>query len=276
MRCNLSCPECYVSEYINMPNRKDEIDLSLAKIEELAQNLDFEGVYLTGGEPLAHPEIYDVINYFYLNNKKIYIATNALLLTDNMIEFISDKNIDLLISVRDEYREIFSVVNKLTSRGIKVSCYHLPDEASPELLYDFIKECPHVDDYKLLYNSKNPPDSKKWFSMLEEIYFKIKDSAKNKNIIVELGFLPANHALVKEEKRGGFDRIQINTEGEIYSCPLLAEKRGVNICSKETCPVLSKDMDDDLFKSVCCFLVTSLETSLKLWVYGRSRYEKKI
>lgn len=273
-RCNLSCPECYVLEYINIPNNKNKIDLSLSNMKKVVGELNFETVYLTGGEPFSHPEICDIIDYFYSNNKKIQIATNGLLLNDYLINFISGKDIDLLISLRSEYKEVFNIVNKLSERGIKVICYHLPEETSPELLYEFMEKCYFVNDYKLLYNSKNPPSPEKWFTELANIYSKIKYISYNKNIVVELGFLPANHIVSKDEKRGGFNRIQISTEGDIYCCPLLAEKRESNVCSVETCPILLKNVGDAYFTSICCFLVTSLENALKVWVHGRRQYEK--
>lgn len=272
-RCNLSCPECYILEYINTQNNKNQIDLSLIDIKNIVQNLDFDTVYLTGGEPFCHPEIRDIINHFFYSNKKIQIATNGLLLNNDLINFISNKNIDLLISLRSEYKEIFKIVNKLKDYKIKVSCYHLPEKTSPELLYEFMNKCDFVNDYKLLYNSKNPPTPEKWFTELANIYLKIKNISQNKNINVELGFLPKNHIISKDQKRGGFNRIQINTEGDIYCCPLLAEKKEINVCSMDTCPILMKKIDDDCFTSICCFLVTSLENAIKVWLYGKKNSE---
>ena len=54
-------------------------------MKSLIEDLPFDGVYLTGGEPFMHPDIKEIINYFFNSGKKISIATNGLLLNEKMI-----------------------------------------------------------------------------------------------------------------------------------------------------------------------------------------------
>lgn len=268
-RCNLTCPECYVYKHINTLNRMNKMDLSFSEIRSITNMLPYKEVYLTGGEPFLHPEIQEIINYFYGLGKKIYIATNALLLDECRMRFLEGKNISLLVSLRDTHREVFAIVNKLIAMKIDVECYYLPnnnDEAS--ILSDFIQSCPLVTDYKILYNSKNSPTSQQWFSCLEKIYFEIKDKVKDKNIIVELGYLPFNHPIAQEARRGAIDRVNISTEGSLYSCPLLLNQGIAEKCTPNTCPVISQHVEDDCFKSICCFLETTLNKALQIYLYG--------
>lgn len=273
-RCNLHCPFCYVYEYVNQKNNDMKIDLSLDQIKQTVNLSSIDGVYLTGGEPFMHPNVKEIINYFFENGKKINIATNGLLLNDEMFQFLSHKNITLLISLRDEYSETFQIINKLKAYDIEVVCYHLPSNTSPELLSRLILDCPSVKKIKLLYDSKSPKRASEWFKLLYEIYRKLKLNIEDIQITVEIGFLPKKNVIASDERRGAFDRIQISTEGLYYYCPLLVSKtKGRRElppvkCHPDICPILSKRLDDEKFSSVCCFLVTSLENAIMIGKYG--------
>lgn len=273
-RCNLHCEFCYVHDLVNKKNNDLHLDLSLEKIKKLVDFSAVEGVYLTGGEPFMHPDIKEIINYFFENGKKINIATNALLLNEEMFRFLNHKNITLLISLREEYSETFRIINQLKDFDIEVICYHLPSDTSPDILLKLVSECPSVKKIKLLYDSKSPKKAPEWFAILHKIYNKIKVYAGHIDIIVEIGFLPRNNVLALDERRGAFDRIQISTEGRYYYCPLLVSNTEGRMelppikCQPDTCPVLSKKLDDESLTSVCCFLVTSLENAIKVGKYG--------
>jgi len=273
-RCNLHCSYCYVYDFVNKKNRDMKMDLSLEEIKKKVNLSSIDGVYLTGGEPFMHPNITEIIEYFFNNGKKINIATNGLLLNEEMIRFLNHKNITLLISLREDYGETFRIINQLKFLEIEVICYHLPSNESPDILSKLILECPTVKKIKLLYDSKSPKKATEWFEILYEIFCKVNSYMKDIEITVEIGFLPKKNAIAVDERRGAFDRIQISTEGLYYYCPLLvSDTEGKNElpplkCSPETCPILSKKLDDESFSSVCCFLVTSLENAIKVGKYG--------
>ena len=273
-RCNLHCPYCYVSGFINQKNSHEKMDLSLVEIKNLVHLEKIDSVYLTGGEPFMHPEIMQIIDYFHNYGKIINIASNGLLINDQMIVFLREKKVKLLISVREEYEETFKVINKVTSAGIDVECYHLPVKNSPYILTKLLDECPAVTKIKLLYDSQKPKKAKEWFGLLFDIYNSMK-LKKNAEITVETAFLPKTNVIAQSEGRGAFDRIQISTEGEYYYCPLLVSKvdgssnSTPSKCNKAICPVLSLKLDEEKLSSVCCFLVSSLENAVKIGKYGR-------
>lgn len=273
-RCNLHCTYCYVYDFVNQKNRKEKMDLSFEQIKQKINLSMIDGVYLTGGEPFMHPEIKKIINYFFENSKKINIATNALLLDDDILHFMSNKNITLLVSLRDEYKETFQIINKLKDFGIEVICYHLPSSTSPFVLSKLILECSSIKKIKLLYDSKSPKRAPEWFELLYEIYRKLRTEIENIEIIVEIGYLPKKNVIATDERRGAFDRIQVSTEGVYYYCPLLVSHTEGTMelppikCQPDICPILSKNLDDEKFSSVCCFLVTSLENAIKIGKYG--------
>lgn len=273
-RCNLHCEYCYVSDFINKENNNLKLDLPLNKIKSIVKQSSIKSVYLTGGEPFMHPEIREIISYFTNLDIKINIATNALLITENMCHFLNNKNITLLISLREVYDFTFHVIKMIEQYNIDIVCYHIPKDDSPSLLYKLMEECPSVKKVKLLYDSKNPKFPKEWFGLLNNIYKKLESRFDNLYIDVEVAFVPKSNIIAKDERRGAFDRVQVSTEGFFYYCPLLVNKvKGatsmqINKCNPKICPILSKKMDNEKYASVCCFLVSSLRNAILIGRYG--------
>lgn len=273
-RCNLHCEYCYVYDYINQKNSNMMLDLSLEKITTIVRSSSVETVFLTGGEPFMHPEIRDIIDYFSYLGVKINIATNGLLLDEQMCQFLSHKNVTLLISLREKCDEAFRIMNLLDTHKIEVICYHIPRSDSPKLLSKLLLDCPSVKKIKLLYDSKNPKGSSEWFALLYVIYNSLKTSLDSIDVDVEISFLPQTNIVAKDKRRGAFDRIQVSTEGLFYYCPLLVCNTVGSIdlsvpkCNPQICPVLSKHLDDEKYASICCFLVSSLEDAIKIGKYG--------
>ncbi|MDD5728857.1 MAG: radical SAM protein [Victivallales bacterium] len=80
--CNLACPDCINRELLNQGF------FSRDRIRELAGEMVDAGVkavvLIGGGEPLIHPEIDWVIEYFGRNGVKIGITTNGLLIDKHL------------------------------------------------------------------------------------------------------------------------------------------------------------------------------------------------
>ncbi|MCL2718852.1 MAG: radical SAM protein [Lachnospiraceae bacterium] len=76
-KCNLNCTYCTARKLIRNPK-----DLELEKIKELKEKVMlFDYIVFCGlGEPFAHKNIYEVIDYFY--DKKLIIVTNGSILID--------------------------------------------------------------------------------------------------------------------------------------------------------------------------------------------------
>lgn len=273
-RCNLRCPYCYVSDFINQKNKHGKLDLSLDEIRELVPLGEMDGVYLTGGEPFMHPEIREIVDYFRSAGKMVNIASNGLLIDEQMISFLSEKKVKLLISVREKVEDAIAIINKVGSADISIECYHLPVKNSPSILSSLIDQCHIVHKIKLLYDSQNPKKAAEWFGLLYDIYKAMKQFDDAVEIYVETAFLPKANIIAKSERRGAFDRLQISTEGEFYYCPLLVShvdgcsKAQPTKCTPDICPVLSQKIDDEKLSGVCCFLVSSLENAIKIGKYG--------
>ncbi|MDE5696474.1 MAG: radical SAM protein, partial [Lachnospiraceae bacterium] len=81
--CNLKCKHCSRKNLLNLESAGFFVNWKEI-IDELAFNGVFQ-IFLTGGEPLLHPEILEIIEYIKSKNIFIAILTNGLFLTDELI-----------------------------------------------------------------------------------------------------------------------------------------------------------------------------------------------
>ena len=105
-RCNLNCSHC-----MNRPDSKKQ-ETSLDKIDELFKRFsqhDVEKIYLTGGEPMLHKSIYDIVRLCKkYDTFSFVITTNGLLLTEELMRIIEDQgNVTLQFSVDGVSKETY-------------------------------------------------------------------------------------------------------------------------------------------------------------------------
>jgi len=81
--CNLACRHCWLSpklqsEKITYPSLEIELFKSIV---EQAKPLGLTAVKLTGGEPLMHPRIHDILEIIKTQDLSLCIETNGVLCT---------------------------------------------------------------------------------------------------------------------------------------------------------------------------------------------------
>ncbi len=83
-RCNLSCEGCgRIREYRNIIDRMLTMEECLAAVDEAGAPV----VCITGGEPLLHPEIEEIVRGTVARKRFVYFSTNGLLLKENLSKF---------------------------------------------------------------------------------------------------------------------------------------------------------------------------------------------
>jgi hopanoid biosynthesis associated radical SAM protein HpnH len=83
-RCNLACAGCgRIREYKDVIDQMLTVDECLAAVDESGAPV----VPLTGGEPLIHPNIDQIIYGIIARKRFIYLCTNGLLLEDSLRNF---------------------------------------------------------------------------------------------------------------------------------------------------------------------------------------------
>lgn len=77
--CNLSCRHCWIDPGRHRPGDDGRVlDPGLLKsVVEQAGPMGLKGVKLSGGEPLIHPQILDILEYLRTRNLAVQIETNG-------------------------------------------------------------------------------------------------------------------------------------------------------------------------------------------------------
>lgn len=150
--CNLSCKHCYAKSGVKKDN-----EMTLTEIMELimqAKKCGTRFITLTGGEPLIHPAIFEIVQCIKEQGIKISIATNGLLLNKNTIQKMRVLGVDRVqISLEGARREtndyirgngsfeyiVNEVIPELLHKGLFVALSFTPTEANFEEVEEFIE-----------------------------------------------------------------------------------------------------------------------------------------
>lgn len=93
-KCNLSCRGCgRIREYKDILNKI----LSVEECVDAARQAQAPVVSITGGEPLLHPEIKEIISNLIGENFFVYLCTNGLLLEDFIGEIKPDHRLSIVV-----------------------------------------------------------------------------------------------------------------------------------------------------------------------------------
>jgi radical SAM protein with 4Fe4S-binding SPASM domain len=86
--CNLRCRHCWIApKYQSEGNTYPALDLDLFKsIIEQAKLLGLTGVKLTGGEPLLHPAINEILEHIQTEDLRLTVETNGVLCVAELAE----------------------------------------------------------------------------------------------------------------------------------------------------------------------------------------------
>ncbi len=106
-QCNLRCKYCYVENFGSQPLMSEKT--AQKAVDFITEFTDIEGFGISfyGGEPLLNfPVIQSTIEYALKAGEKkgfpevkFHVATNGTLMTDDMIEYFADYNIDVMLSI---------------------------------------------------------------------------------------------------------------------------------------------------------------------------------
>lgn len=91
-RCNLACAYCNEYDDVSKPVPIDEMIRRIDKLAELGSSV----VACSGGEPLMHPEIYDIFKRIRHHGMMAGLITNGYYLTKERIEKLNDAGLEYL------------------------------------------------------------------------------------------------------------------------------------------------------------------------------------
>lgn len=233
--CNLKCKHCFLSCNPKFTNK------SFLHIDKVKQTLDatrgenIRNIYLTGGEPLLHPEINNILR-LCLRRCNTTILTNGTMLNDKKVRFLrqleDNYNFEIIFRVSlDHYDEIIN--DRIRTRG------HFRKAISGIqnlIKYEFNPIISTVN-----YDNRDDDELKSGFRELfdsigfetEDINYKIIPPIKTGEYALNYGkyqddeFVDCNS--LKNANTDNFDckTSRIITQDGVYSCPALAtDSRG--------------------------------------------------
>jgi SynChlorMet cassette radical SAM/SPASM protein ScmF len=84
--CNLRCRHCWIApKYQSEGQPKPALDFDLFRsIVEQAKPLGLSGVKLTGGEPLLHSQIHEILEFVRISGLRLTVESNGLLCTPEL------------------------------------------------------------------------------------------------------------------------------------------------------------------------------------------------
>jgi radical SAM protein with 4Fe4S-binding SPASM domain len=138
-KCNLACPHCYadakdaLSEEMTTQEFKQLID----QLASMPWSEKVERVGLTGGEIFTRPDAMEIISYTHDKGFKVLVSSNAVLLTDEIIDQLAKYDgLNISISLDGPTAEIhemirgkgtfeptIAAIRRLSSKGVFVGIY---------------------------------------------------------------------------------------------------------------------------------------------------------
>lgn len=157
--CNLKCYYCNKTternekntSFMSMTNYKNILDTIVSKTSD---NLPI--LYITGGEPLLHPNIIEMLHYAHFKGFKIFLWTNGTVVTEENIDRLKEYCNSIIVSIDGSNSLINDAIRGSgTFDKIIETCKILQDNKVPFLLSSTPNK-KNTDDltkiYSLAYN----------------------------------------------------------------------------------------------------------------------------
>lgn len=153
--CNLKCKHCYLKkdEEVRFVEFKDVNII----FEYLSQNC-VKNIVWSGGEPLLHPNIYNILKRAEELNFNSWIFTNGTLINEEFIDKVKPLikgiylSIDGIGNIHDQCREKKGAFNKITNTLKLLNNYEIPFEICATIYKDNYNQVENIIDYGLKYN----------------------------------------------------------------------------------------------------------------------------
>lgn len=247
--CNLRCKHCYIERN---PYKNEEDFISIDKIKQnliMVKNLNLKSIYLTGGEPLMHPDFNQILR-MCLKISNVTVLTNGTMINDKKARFL--RKIDDESQFETIYRISLDSTDELENdilRG-RGSFRKALLAISSLLKYEF-NPIITVVNYKNKDKTEIFEEFQKYFSkkdfILDDINLKIIPFFNKNDEINQIEFDEiSNEKLECKNSR-------IVSQNGVYACPMLVNdyraRLGSNIsdCSRvnyldcEKCAICAKN-----------------------------------
>lgn len=115
-RCNLSCGYCNEYDKVSLPVA---VSILKGRIDKIAE-LGALSVHLTGGEPLLHPKVAELVKYAKSKIRIVAMISNSYLLTEEKVEELNKAGLDYMQISIDGVEP-----NRMTAKVLKPNRWRL-------------------------------------------------------------------------------------------------------------------------------------------------------
>lgn len=273
--CNIDCSYCYMGGSNNTKGFS-----SFETIVEILENLKtnhVQTIELTGGEPMIHPRIFDIVKYCNENFHYTNILTNGVNFPHEIISYFfdnpgkihiqvsidgsSDKITDKVRQTKNTHSQTVKTIRNLLSHNIHLRVAIVLTEDNADDLENMIISMKELGVQNITVtfpeqygsaeqNHYNPKTSfinmiEKYIDSLEPIFEKYKD-------IVNIEMSDFNKIATQNLRNcgAGFKTVAVNHEGNVYPCPVLnnsVQKLG-NILTDDYYGIFNDSVTSKIFR----------------------------
>jgi len=226
-KCNHRCKHCYLGKKVEIYNKSSKNGLPIVRILKLFEEMKEKGVLqliLTGGEALLYPNFRIVLEEAVKLRFAVSLLTNASLLNEEMIEFISSFPIDEIriplyggetyhnwfVGDPNSYKKVMWSLKQLKSRDVNVVPTAILTNKNTK---DIIKQKSILHNMGLNLEI-SPLIFPTIYRDLTPTYFRIQNE--------QLSLLKKFDILLQRSKCvAGISRFRITPEGEVNACEML-------------------------------------------------------
>ncbi len=259
--CQLNCSHCYASELID-PGRRQ---MGMDDIRHAVDQCINEGAIhflISGGEPLIHSHVYDVIEYVNSKNAFSCLVTNGAKLDDETIQKLAESGLDIIEISLDSavaekhdrnrrmeglHKKVLEAAAKCTESGMEVftSSVITNENINDGDLRDIIRI---GREKKLRTHLCFPVATGNWKH--EDIALTDKNRAKAKRLFAEEDIRCCEEGnYLRQGCSAGVEKLCINPYGDILPCPYIQASFG-NILEEDLGAILKRMRSNKYFSSI--------------------------
>lgn len=221
-RCNKSCSFCYI--------KQKEIDINPSVIKKFINKYRPLEVILTGGEPLLHPKIFEIIRFIRSKNITVAIFTNCLALNKKTIKRIKKHQVRIQASYHQHDPKILLKLKAAKKLGIHILTSTIFLRETLKDLNQILKDLRPFDTNAFLFPipiNRNPLSNLisgvEWIEMTELLLKKSKKFGNN--VYYELAYINKTDEIPKELRcsAGREDVIFVDSDGKRIPCCLMSD-----------------------------------------------------
>jgi MoaA/NifB/PqqE/SkfB family radical SAM enzyme len=219
-KCNKGCDYCYLS----LTGEEMPLEEILAIINGTTANT----ITLTGGEPLMHPNISELLSIISDRGHHIHLLSNGILLNDETAQTISDAGAELFVTYNKPDAKISRNLHRANEYGIAINLHHVLTEETIGSLDAICQDLAFAQSLLLLYPTNIGQADLEMYGPAE--WFALLDSAIGKayaygiKTYFEQAFAQKGSALAKDQPCPTGIDLFVDVNGLTYPCCLLVEQ----------------------------------------------------